>query len=232
MNENNQLDSGQASRLLDNILVVCDQEPPTVPMRVVNPFALHPVQLKLGLWLSILTLIYLLLFPLSLVTPTIVVTRDSASNYHTAVYSIHTAPAFAVKEVTASLNNIMQKVLPQGMGRFVVNVEDNGTLAVSSTLINGQTNSHSVPVGSIDKAPPEMVSFLSQGGFDTIVIQDLGSGVNFSHLNVQNSAGISITPHSLDTKSGTVTFVTTSETYTILVPDNADNVLKLVLSTK
>lgn len=226
-----ELDLDTAALLLNNVFAECDVIPNSIPLETLQSWGNYEkTEFRLGRAISYAVLVLLVLLPLMFFKPTIIAQRTNVEETDNAVYEIQIKTLLPVDGVVATLDGTPLKLERVNSKNYMVSVETNGILHIKATSLNGQYAVTSYDVTHIDMEKPNLVKTYTENGNVLLILKDTYSGIDYDNIVGLDAAQNKITPISIDKEKNTVVFNIPTEPLTVSVPDNAGNVLQLVIS--
>lgn len=226
-----ELDLDTATSLLNNVFAECDVIPNSIPLETLEAWGNYKkTEFRLGRAISYVILVLLVLLPLMFFKPTILAQRTNVEKTDNAVYEIQVKTLLPVDGVIATLDGIPLKLERVNSKNYMVSIETNGVLEIKATSLNGQYSVKSYDVTHIDMDKPNLIRTYTEDGNVYLNIKDTYSGIDYDNIVGLDAEQNEITPVSTDKDTSTVVFKIPTEPLTISVPDNAGNVLQLVIS--
>lgn len=226
------LDDETAALMLGNIFDACEKEPNTVPLSVLTSYSNY--RRERFLLQKVILLIVFLLFctlPFWFVPASFTVNIASSGNRYDPVYEVHVnAPLIPVERVTATLGGHNVPVYETDSHVYQIEPDANGDLTVTVVLKNHQSNTWTLTVEDVDTKTPVLLSNQQKGDNIALFVEDADSGIDYSGIYALTTSGERILPVSYDENTGEIDFLYPEETLNIYVPDQAENVLHLILS--
>ncbi len=219
-----ELDAKTANQLLNNVLSSCEMKPNLIPVETLEQWGNYKKPaFNIGRAISYIFTVILILLPLLFFTPTIVAERTNVTVASSAEYDIHIKTLIPIGKVTAKLDGVPVGISEKGNHEYIVDVENNGTLVITATAINGQKVSRTCEVTHIDKDKPELKDFYSKDGKVYLTVIDAFSGIDYNHIS-------GLTPESYNSDSGLIVFAIPKTPSQVVIPDMSGNELTLLLS--
>lgn len=226
-----ELDSATASELLNNIFAECETVPNAIPLETLEAWGNYKkTDFRRGRVISYIVLVILVLLPLLFFKPTIVAQRTNVDSTDSAVYEIQVKTLMPVDGVAATINGTPVTLEKVNSKNYMVAIPQNGKLEITATTINGQFTVKTYEVSHIDIAKPELINSYTEDGNLSIIIRDTYSGIDYSGITGIDAAGRTIEPLSIDEDTGTLLFKIPEQPVNVQIPDNAGNVLEILLS--
>lgn len=228
-----ELDTASAKRMLENIFKACDVTPNAIPFEQLETRHDYvSVNFRVYKFISLIIIFLLLLIPIFFI-PTNVEMSSSGDNTATNSFSFKVSSLIPVKKFQAKLNGLFLPVTNNDNKEYVINVEDNGELHVSITLVNGRSANYKYSISSVkkDEDNPVITDKSLNNNELTLFVNDELSGVNFSGAYAVNLDGTNVAPLSFNEAAGTIVFPYKHETLNIFIPDKNGNVLQAIVST-
>ena len=226
------LDDETAALMLGNIFDACEKEPNTVPLSVLTSYSNY--RRERFLLQKVILLIVFLLFctlPFWFVPATFTVDIASSGNRYDPVYEVRVdAPLIPVARVTATLGGHNVPVYETDSHVYQIEPDANGSLTVTVVLKNHQSNTYTLTVNDVDTKTPVLLSNHQKGDNIALFVEDADSGIDYNGVYALNTSGDRVLPVSFDENTGEIDFLYPEETLNIYIPDQAENVLHLILS--
>lgn len=224
--------------MLEEILLSSGIKTPLLPFSLLkrNARVKHP-HLGFGKFLLSISLIILLLFPLSLIAPKLsiqkeVTTLSGKSGSRRPVYTLRVDPVLLPpKKVNATLNGSEILVRKLEDGSFSLLPDENGQLTLSATLWNNQKRHIDVTVTGVDLTAPELLSYAVKENKVHLYLKDEGSGIDYASIYGELKNGRTLRPVSSFKDRGEVVFDAPSGEMTIYASDFNHNRLKVKIKT-
>ena len=226
------LDDFTEAVMLGNIFDACDKEPNTVPLSVLLSYSNYRKD-RFILQKVLLLLVFLLfcMVPFLFVPPTFEVSAYNIGSNKDPIYEIRVeSTLIPISRVTATMGGHNIPVYETDSHVYQVQPEANGELLVSVTLSNHQTNTTSIMVQDVDVKTPVLLSNRQEGDTIHLYVEDVDSGIDYANVYAVDHLGKKFFPRSCNEETGEIIFDYPEDPLNIYVPDNADNVLHLILT--
>lgn len=218
------LDIQTANQMLNNVFTACDMNPNTIPVEVLESWGNYKKNnFHIGRVITYVCTILLILLPLLFIRPSIVAKRTEVSSASNAIYHIDLKTLLPIREAHAELDGHPISLVKTGSRSYTAEITQNGSLTLTATSINGQTVTRTYQVSHLDTDKPELISSRSKDELIYLELLDTYSGIDYENI-------VGLTPESIDTDTGIVTFCIPETPTTVTIPDNAGNELTLLLS--
>ena len=226
-----ELDPERAGRILTSVFASCGKPPSAVPVRTFMEWGNYTKHsFRAGKALCFAALAAMALLPLCFLHPEIYAVRTNIDSTQHAAYTITVNSLLPVTDVSAELDGSTVPLQKNSGTSYSAELDGNGTLLLSAVSVNGQTSSVEYNVNYIDSEKPELVNYYTKNGLVCIVVKDSYSGIDFSGITAKDASGASVSPVSCDKDTETITFSIPSSSVRVSIPDNAGNILVLVIS--
>lgn len=226
------LDDETAALMLGNIFDACEKEPNTVPLSVLTSYSNY--RKERFLLQKVILLIVFLLFctlPFWFIPATFTVNTTSTGTRYDPIYEVRVnTPLIPVARVTATLGGHNVPVYETASHVYQIEPDANGELVITVVLKNKQSNTFTLTVDEVDTKTPVLLSNQQSGDNITLFVEDTDSGIDYNGVYALNSSGERVLPVSYNEETGEIDFSYPEEAMNIYIPDQADNVLHLVLS--
>ena len=226
------LDDETAAVMLGNIFDACDKEPNTVPLSVLLSYSNYRKD-RFILQKVLLLLVFLLfcMVPFLFVPPTFEVSASNIGSNKDPIYEILVeSTLIPISRVTATMGGHNIPVYETDSHVYQVQPEANGELLVSVTLSNHHTNTTSIMVQDVYVKTPVLLSNRQEGDTIHLYVEDVDSGIDYANVYAVDHLGKKFFPRSCNEETGEIIFDYPEDPLNIYVPDNADNVLHLILT--
>lgn len=231
--DKDQLDLTAADHILQNVFSACNQPPNAISLSHISSIAPpRCVGYRLAEATIILMLIVLLLTPFMLIGPKIGAELATAKDALSADYEIKIQSLMPVRSVSATLNDQPLPVNRVSGKHFSVNVQKNGILSITVTLMNNLSEKYSTNVSHFDQTDPIITRHQLQGDQFYVYVKDEESGVDFPGIYALTLEGERISPLSYEETSGLVVFPYSGQPLNLYLPDRQGNTLQAVLTPK
>lgn len=218
------LDIQTANQMLNNVFTACDMNPNTIPVEVLESWGNYRRNnFHIGRVIAYVCTVLLVLLPLLFIRPSIIAKRTDVSSTSNAIYHVEVRTLLPVREAYAELDGRPVSLVKTDSHSYTAELTQNGSLTLTATSINGQTVSRTYQVSHLDTDKPELISSHSEDGLVYLELLDTYSGIDYENIS-------GLTPESIDTDTGVVTFHIPETPTTVIIPDNAGNELSLLLS--
>ena len=227
-----ELDEKTAEIMLENVFYACDVEPNTVPLSVLMSYSNYRKD-RFLLQKVIFFIVFILfcLLPLLFIPATFTVEASATGTRNDPIYEVHvTTPLIPVDRVTASIGGHYIPVYEIDTHVYQIELDANGDMEITVFLKNKQINTFTLTVSTVDTKAPVLISHQQSGDNIALFAEDEDSGIDFSVVYALNSTGEKILPVSYNEETGEIDFVYPEEALNIYIPDQAENVLHLILS--
>ena len=226
------LDDKTAELMLNNVFYACNKEPSSVPLSVLMSYSNYRKErFVLQKVLIIIIFVLFCLLPLLFIPAKFTVKNVSPDTTHDPIYEVHvTNPVIPVDRVTASIGGHYIPVYETESHVYQIEPEANGEMVITVVLKNKQTNTYTVTVSDVDTKAPELISHKQSGDNIALFVEDADSGIEYDEVYALNTSGERILPVSYNEETGEIDFEYPNEALNIYIPDQASNVLHLILS--
>ncbi len=232
--ENNsipELNPEAANQLLNNVFLLCEQTPNTIPIDHMAPVtSTKTTSFKIGQILSIVFFIIILLLPLCFLSPTIDISSQHLSTDTKDSYTFTVHTMIPVTEVTATLNSVKIPITSNGNNSFTTSVTENGNLIITATTANGQYCNRQILVTDRDSTDPVLNTYYFKDSNIYIVATDAESGIAFEQIVAYTLNHTKIDSISYDMKTNTIIIDSLPETIIMEIPDKQGNVLQVTIT--
>lgn len=219
-----------AEQMLENIFLLCDKTPNSVPLKTLIAYSNYRQErFSMQRTVIIVLLVLFLLLPFLFITTDLSVTRMETGPNENPTYRIRLSSSLPVRQISARVNGVTQPIYEEGNNIYTLRPGRNGVLTVEATLFNLQKTKETVSVAGVDFGNPRLYRVRRTGDSVFLFFRDTVSGIDFSAITVTDHQGHSV-PFQYDTDTDCLTLAHTNENLNIEVPDNRGNVLKLVLT--
>ncbi len=219
------------TRILDNVFEACQIEPVQVPLESVVSYTKYRMErFSIQKTIALIAFVLFLLVPALFIAPRFSVAGiDSPNGAETVQIRLdNLAP---VRSITAVIDDVSMPVNDKGSHIYTVQPAKNGTMYITVTLFNGQQNTQEYTVLEADDTAPVLTDYSADGSTLTLIVDDGdGLGINFEGVCAETADG-SLEPASYDSDTGKIVFDLPGGDITVIIPDMAGNVLRLVIST-
>ena len=226
------LDDATADLMLGNIFDACEKERNTVPLSVLTSYSNYRKE-RFLLQKVILLIVFLLfcMLPFWFVPATFSVDTASVGTQYDPIYEVRVnTPVVPVARVTATLGGHNVPVYETASHVYQIEPDANGELVITVVLKNRQSNTFTLTVEAVDTKTPVLLSNQQSGDNIALFVEDADSGIDYAGIYALNSSGERILPVSYNEETGEIDFQYPKEAMNIYIPDNAENVLHLILS--
>jgi hypothetical protein len=227
-----QLDDDTAAVILENIFEACDQQPNSIPLSVLMSYSNY--RRERFILQKVLLLLVFLLFcqvPFFFVPPSFSVSNSNIGTQKDPIYEITVNTSLIpVKRVTAAMGGHNVPIYETADHVYQIQPDANGELVVTVTLSNNQENSMTILVEDVDIKAPELLATSQEGDIISLFVADEDSGIDYEDVYAVNSDGVTVEPVAYDEETGQIDFAYPEYPMNIYIPDQADNVLHLVLT--
>lgn len=229
-----QLDFETASKILEQAFEANQMDNNSIPLEVLASYSSYRRD-RFTLQRTILVMIMalFLLLPLLFIPSTFTINEDPTPvrNYN-PVYRLEVDSFMLVERINATIDGYNIPVYEVDAHIYSIEPSRNGRMEVTVTLINRQTKTQYVDVTTVDREVPVATSCTKDGNLIHLYLSDGESGVDFQGIEAIDLNGNTITPVTVDSEKGCITFSDISDTLNVYVPDLAGNRLQLILSIK
>lgn len=219
-----------AEQMLENIFILCDKAPNTVPLKTLIAYSNYRQErFSMQRTVIIVLLVLFMLLPFLFISPQVKLTRmDTAPNENPS-YQITVTPSLPVRHIVAYIHNAPQPIYEQGGNVYTLQPSRNGSLVVETTLFNLQKTREVIAVWGVDFGNPQLFRVRHTGGSVLLFFKDVVSDIHAAAISVTDPQGHSV-PFQYDTDTDCLTVAHTDQDLHISVPDTRGNVLQLVLT--
>lgn len=220
------LDAMTANKILNAALETNKMDPTSIPVEVLENWGnFNRSTFRVAKKFTYVLLVFTILLPMLFITPNIVAERVNVGNSQTssAMYDIEIKGILPARGVSATLDGVPIPVHQESTKDFKVEVTDNGELEITAVSINGQVRNRKYTVNYLDTERPVFLGSKLSGSSIIITVEDTYSGINYDGIE-----GLKVI--SFDKEEGTITFKLPSEPTVVKVPDNAGNLLEMLVS--
>lgn len=219
------LDEATANRILEAALEAGKIDPSSIPAEMLEKRGKpsRPAFGKAKKFTYALIIVTLLL-PMMFITPSISAKRINISEtlQSSAMYSIDIHGILPVRNVSATLDGEPLSVSKNSGKNYVATLDNNGELVITAVSINGQIRSRNYTVEFLDTERPVFIGSKYSESSIEITVEDTFSGINYNGIE-----GLKVI--SVDEEEGTITFQKPNKATAVKVPDNAGNILKMIV---
>lgn len=165
-----------------------------------------------------------IIFLLVTASPSVEVSDPNTTDYKTATVSIKPGGLLPLKNLTATLEGEPIELTKDGSDYTAI-LDDNGTLTVTATSVNGMIKTCRTQVNLLDETPPviDEDSVNLGAGYIEFTVSDNQSGVDFDSIYAIDGDGDNIRPTDVNKSTGTVMFSMKTDTLQVYVKDLAGN---------
>lgn len=226
-----QLNIDTASKLLENVFKATDTEPNSIPLEVLTAYSNYRKE-RFSLQRTIIVLILVLFFmlPFLFIPSEFSLNQTQAGEHENPTYNLEVTSKMLVRSVVASVDGSNVPVYETDAHVYSIEPAKNGKMAVTVTLMNNQTATQYVDVENVDFDIPVLVSNNIDAENVYLFLSDAGSGIDYDNIRALTLDGREVSPASVDTELGRVTFTRTNDSMNIYIPDFKGNELHLVLT--
>ena len=227
-----ELDEKTAEVMLKNVFYACDVEPNTVPLSILLSYSNYRKdRFLLQKVIFLIVFILFCLLPFWFIPATFTVETASSGSQYDPIYEVHvTTPLIPVDRVMASIGDHYIPVYEVDTHVYQIEADANGEMKITVFLKNKQSNTFTLTVSEVDTKAPVLLSHHQAGDNIALFAEDTDSGIDYAEVYALNGAGERILPVSWDEETGEIDFTYPEEALNIYIPDQAENVLHLVLS--
>lgn len=218
------LDLRAANRILDSVFAACNMNLSVIPVEILTSWGnfkkpdFRPVQ-----FISAAILLILILLPVWFLSPSVVAERTDVASATNAVYNIHIKSLLPLRFVSASLDGEPVSLSRRDKKDYSAELTENGEFVITAVSLNGQITSRTYEVSYLDMEKPEFIESYVKDGKLYLVVRDTYSGINYSEIS-------GLEPESYNADENIIIFKVPEEDVTVIIPDNAGNLLSLKLS--
>ena len=227
-----ELDSALADKILANVLDSCGYQPNTVPLEQLSAAAAFNAKPALANKIAPLAIAATAVTtPLAIDAPEFTITQI-AENTYMPVYEIDVDAVLPIESVRVTLNGKEVSSISPEAKTFNLTPDENGTMSITVTLVNGRSTTHTLELTEVDYIAPTAI--VNTDVTDQLIIcaRDSLSGINYDAISgVDFDTGAAIAPLSCNPADGTIIFPYSKNTFKITIPDNAGNKYHLTVTT-
>lgn len=224
------LEPDAAEAILLRVFSACGRTPTAVPLEVLSSYTEYRRdRFTLQKTILILILAVFLLLPVCFLSTGLEVQQSGFSSVGAPTYTIKADTLLPIRTVTARLGDLPIAVYEHQAHVFSVTPRDNGLLTVTVTLVNGQYQTWSAQIDTVDAKAPELVQIRTAGKLVRIYLRDDGSGVDSEAAYGLTPDGVRLFPSEINDAEGYIAFPKTAGLQ-LFLPDKNGNVLQLKLT--
>ncbi|NLD20552.1 MAG: hypothetical protein GX663_09995 [Clostridiales bacterium] len=226
------LNSDLAGQMLQNVFDVCEVEPNSVPLDVLESYSNYRKdRFSLQRLILIIIMVLFIAVPLLFVAPKMT-TKDKTTNISAPVYQMSVESILPIKSVTAVIDGANVPVYETEANVYSVEPTVGGAMTITVTSFNHQVATKTINVSTIDRQPPAVASDQTKDGVIYLHLEDKGSGVDYANIYGIDEAGDEILPVDYSETQGYVAFDYPSSSLNLYIPDKSENVLRLILTVR
>lgn len=198
-----------ADRLLESVFMSIGKEPNSVPLETLLAYHKYKNNSLFAQRIFLVAAILLLvLVPFYMLEPKVSIVEnpvDFKSNF--VSFDVTVKSVLPVNTVIGTLNGNNVTVMIEGDKIYRVYATDNGTLSITTSMLNRKKSTIDVEVTEIDKENPVVSNYGLSDGALVITAEDDVSGIDYENSIVTRiSDGATFHPLSVDGQSGQLSF--------------------------
>lgn len=228
--EEQQLPLATAEQLLSNVFSACSREPGSIPLEALTSYSSYRKErYALQRTLIILMLALFLLLPLLFFAATIHVRLLNPGGSENPVYAVSVDTQIPLRQIEARLNGQTVPLYETLPGSYTFVPRSNGELLISAALVNRQETAERVNICGVDTDAPKLRETEFESDRICLMVEDFGSGVDFSSVTITDPDGLLLSPLAFDPETGCIAIAYPTKTLRVSIPDLRGNVLRVDL---
>lgn len=226
-----ELDIETARRILAYAFEVNRAQPNSIPLDVLASYSSYRKE-RFTLQRTVLVVVMTLfiLIPLLFIPPSFTLTQESGADEANPVYRLELNSLMLVDWLKVQIDGHNIPVYEVDSHVYSIEPSRNGQMDVTVTLINRQTATQSVDVTQVDRDSPVIASHWMENGRLYVSLTDDGAGIRYDQIYAVDQNGSDVLPDEIDEEAGYVVFSNPLDLTNIYFPDNADNMLHVIVA--
>lgn len=217
--------------LLQEIYVKCNCAPNVIPVEMLEAWGNYTQnKYRFERIVCVLFLVLMAILPVFFIHPSIQAEKAASDSTVSADYEIKIRNLLPLESVTAALNGENVELTKISSKQYKASFSTNGTLVISVTSMNGQSEQKEYDITFIDTEKPKLISYYTNEGKVYIVVLDTYSGVDYDNVVATDTNHNWVEPLSIDEENSTLIFQIPTEKVSVQIPDFSGNTLSLSIT--